>query len=130
MTQFHTARRPVVEAVFEPGQTSRYTVGRHMQYMYRVVGDAARQIGISKRCCAVPIARHAARRSPSQCRPERLLDVLGKCIDHGTFIITLVGPEEPAVDECVDLAAVKFDHKTAKASAMARPTASHSPCCA
>jgi hypothetical protein len=43
-----------------------------------------------------------------------LLDVLRKRIDHGTFIITLVCPEEPAADECVDLAAVNFDSNTPK----------------
>jgi hypothetical protein len=41
---------------------------------------------------------------------------------------TLVGPEEPAADECVDLAAVKFDHKTAKAGPTSCPATTHSAC--
>jgi hypothetical protein len=57
-----------------------------------------------------------------------LLNVLRKRIDHGAFVITLVGPEEPAADECVDLGAVKFDHKTAKASAPSCPATPHSAC--
>jgi hypothetical protein len=57
--------------------------------------------GNSNRCCAVPIVRHAARRCPSQCRPERLLDVSGKRIDHSAFVITLVCPEEAAGRVCL-----------------------------
>jgi hypothetical protein len=57
-----------------------------------------------------------------------LLDVLGKCIDHSAFVVTLVGPEQPAADECVYLTAMKFDRKTAKASAPSRPATSHSTC--
>jgi hypothetical protein len=55
-----------------------------------------------------------------------LLNVLRKRIDHGAFIITLVGPEEPAADECIDLAAVKFDGKTAIAGPTSCPAAPHS----
>jgi hypothetical protein len=57
-----------------------------------------------------------------------LLDVLRKRIDHRAFMITLVGPEEPAADECVDLGAVKFDGKTAKAGPASRPATTHSAC--
>jgi hypothetical protein len=57
-----------------------------------------------------------------------LLDVLRKRIDHRAFLVTFVGREEPAVNECVDLAAVKFDHKTAKAGPTTRPATTHSAC--
>jgi hypothetical protein len=57
-----------------------------------------------------------------------LLDVLRKRIDHSAFVVTLVCPEEPVVNECVDLAAVKFDHKTAKAGPLSCPASPHSAC--
>jgi hypothetical protein len=57
-----------------------------------------------------------------------LLNVLRKRIDHSAFVITLVCPEEPAVNERVDLAAVKFDHKTAKAGPTSCPASAHSSC--
>jgi hypothetical protein len=57
-----------------------------------------------------------------------LLDVLRKRIDHSAFVITFVCPEEPAVHECVDLAPVKFDHKTAVAGATSCPASPHSAC--
>jgi hypothetical protein len=57
-----------------------------------------------------------------------LLDVLGKRIDHRAFVITLVCPEEPAVNERVDLATVKFDRKTAKAGPTSCAASSHSLC--
>jgi hypothetical protein len=50
-----------------------------------------------------------------------LLDVLGKRIDDGAFVITFVCPEEPVVNERVDLAMVKFDRKTAVAGPDAVP---------
>jgi hypothetical protein len=55
-----------------------------------------------------------------------LLDELRKRIDHS--VVALVCPEEPAVNERVDLAAVKFDHKTAKAGPPSRPATTHSVC--
>jgi hypothetical protein len=55
-----------------------------------------------------------------------LLDVLRKRIDHRAFVITLVCPEEPAVNERVDLGAVKFDHKAAKARQTSCPETPHS----
>jgi hypothetical protein len=57
-----------------------------------------------------------------------LLDALRKRIDNGAFVITLVCPEEPAANECVDLGAVKFDHKAAKAGPTSRPATAHSLC--
>jgi hypothetical protein len=57
-----------------------------------------------------------------------LLDVLGKRIDHGAFVITFVCPEEPVVNERVDLAMVKFDRKTAVAGPTSRPATTHSAC--
>jgi hypothetical protein len=45
-----------------------------------------------------------ARRYPSQWRPERLLDVLRKRIDHGAFVIAFICPEEPAANERINLA--------------------------
>jgi hypothetical protein len=57
-----------------------------------------------------------------------LLDVPRKRIDHGAFVVTLVSPQKPAVNERVDLGAVKFDHKTAKAGPTSRPAAAHSAC--
>jgi hypothetical protein len=57
-----------------------------------------------------------------------LLDVLRKRIGHRAFIVTLFCPEEPAVNERVDLAMVKFDRKTAKASAPSCPATTHSAC--
>jgi hypothetical protein len=57
-----------------------------------------------------------------------LLDALRKRIDYSAFIITLVCPEELAVDERVDLGAVKFDRKAAKASATSCPATTHSLC--
>jgi hypothetical protein len=57
-----------------------------------------------------------------------LLDVLRKRIDHSAFVLALVCPEEPAVNERFDLGAVKFDHKTAKAGTTACPATTHSAC--
>jgi hypothetical protein len=57
-----------------------------------------------------------------------LLDVLRKRIDHRAILVTFVCPEEPAVHECVDLAPVKFDHKTAKARPTSCPATAHSLC--
>jgi hypothetical protein len=57
-----------------------------------------------------------------------LLDVLRKRIDHSAFVITFVRLEEPAVNERVDLGAVKFDHETAKAGPTTRPASPHSLC--
>jgi hypothetical protein len=57
-----------------------------------------------------------------------LLDVLGNRIDHSAFVDALVCPEETVVNERVDLGAVKFDHKTAKAGPPSRPAAPHSAC--
>jgi hypothetical protein len=53
---------------------------------------------------------------------------LARCIAKSAFVITLVCPEEPSVNERVDLAAVKFDGKTAKAGPTARPATPHSAC--
>ena len=69
-----------------------------------------------------------ARRYPSQCRSERLLNVLRKGVDHGTLVVMIVRREEPAVNERVDLGAVKFDHKAAKARQTSRPASPHSLC--
>jgi hypothetical protein len=55
-----------------------------------------------------------------------LLDILRKRIDHGAFVVTFICPEEPAANECVYLAAVKFDRKTAKAGPTSRPATTHS----
>jgi hypothetical protein len=55
-----------------------------------------------------------------------LLDALRKRIDHGAFVVTFICPEEPAANECVCLAAVKFDRKTAKAGPTSRPATTHS----
>jgi hypothetical protein len=49
-------------------------------------------------------------------------------IDHSAFVITLVCLKEPAVNKRVDLGAMKFDHKTAKAGTTARPATTHSAC--
>jgi hypothetical protein len=57
-----------------------------------------------------------------------LLDELRKRIDHSVFVVALVCPEEPAVNERVDLDTVKFDRKTAKASAPSCPATPHSAC--
>jgi hypothetical protein len=57
-----------------------------------------------------------------------LLDVLRKRIDHRAFVLALVCQEEPAANECVDLGAVKFDGKTAKAGTTSRPATTHSAC--
>jgi hypothetical protein len=70
----------------------------------------------------------AGRRCPSQWRPERLRYVVGKRVDHSAFVITLVCPEEPAINERVDLGAVKFDHKAAKAGPTSRQATAHSIC--
>jgi hypothetical protein len=93
--------------------------------------------------CPVPYCRHcqsriakapfalratAGWRSLSLWRSERVLDVLGKRIDHRAFVVALVFQEEPAADECVDLAPVKFDGKTAKAGPTSRPATTHSAC--
>jgi hypothetical protein len=59
---------------------------------------------------------------------KSLLYVLGKCIDHSAFVVTFICPEEPAVNERVDLGAVKFDHKTAKAGPTSCPATPHSAC--
>jgi hypothetical protein len=53
-----------------------------------------------------------------------------KRIDHGAFVVALVCPEEPAVNERIDLATVKFDRKTAITSPTTRPATTHSYCCA
>jgi hypothetical protein len=55
-----------------------------------------------------------------------LHDVLRKCIDHGAFVGTFICPQEPAANECVYFAAVKFDRKTAKAGPTSRPATTHS----
>jgi hypothetical protein len=57
-----------------------------------------------------------------------LLDVLGNRIDHSAFVDALVCPEETVVNERVDLGAVKFDHKTAKAGPTSCPATTHSAC--
>jgi hypothetical protein len=57
-----------------------------------------------------------------------LLDELGKRIDHSAFVVALVFQEEPAANERVDLGAMKFDHKTAKAGPTSRPATTHSTC--
>jgi hypothetical protein len=57
-----------------------------------------------------------------------LLDVVRKRIDHGALIITLGCPEKSVLNESVDLAAVKFDHKTAIASPTSCPATPHSLC--
>jgi hypothetical protein len=84
--------------------------------------------GIGSRSRAISIARHAGRGCPSQWRPERSLDVVRKRIDHGTLVVTFIRPEEPAVNERVDLGAVKFDRKTAVSGPMSRPAKTHSLC--
>jgi hypothetical protein len=57
-----------------------------------------------------------------------LLDVLRKRIDHSAFVVTFVCPEELAVNQRVDLGAVKFDRKAAKASAPSCPASPYSSC--
>jgi hypothetical protein len=57
-----------------------------------------------------------------------LLDVLRKRLDHSAFVIAFACSEETAVNERVDLGAVKFDHKAAKASATSCPATTHSLC--
>jgi hypothetical protein len=57
-----------------------------------------------------------------------LLDILGKRIDHRAFVLAVVCPKEPATNERVDFAAVKFDRKAAKASAPSCPATTHSAC--
>jgi hypothetical protein len=57
-----------------------------------------------------------------------LFHLLRKRIDHSAFVVTLVCPEEPAVNECFDFGAVKFDHKAAKAGPTSRPATAHSIC--
>jgi hypothetical protein len=52
--------------------------------------------------------------------------VLRKRVDHSAFVITFVCPEEPAMDERVDFATMKFDGKTAKAGPTSRPATPHS----
>jgi hypothetical protein len=97
--------------------------------MCRAVDDAAcqhRAFESLLRCpnCAslqLGVARHNG-------GPERLLDVLRKRIDHSALVITLICPEEPAANECVDLAMVKFDRKTAKAGPTPRSATPHSAC--
>jgi hypothetical protein len=58
-----------------------------------------------------------------------LLDVLRKRIDHRAFVVTFVRLEQPAANERVDLATVKFNRKTPKASAPSCPATPHSLCC-
>jgi hypothetical protein len=84
--------------------------------------------GIRTDVAPYPLRVTSAERCPSQWRPESLLDVLRKRIDHSAFVITLVCPEEPAVNERVDLATVKFDRKTAKARPTSCPATTHSAC--
>jgi hypothetical protein len=47
---------------------------------------------------------------------------------HRAFVVALVCQEEPAVNERVDLATVKFDGKTAKAGPTSCPATPHSAC--
>jgi hypothetical protein len=75
-----------------------------------------------------PLNAVAARRCSSHWRPERLLDAVRKRIDHGAFLVTFVCPEEPAVNECLDLAAVKFDREAAIAGPTSCPATTHSAC--
>jgi hypothetical protein len=70
----------------------------------------------SNRRYAFPLRATARRHCASYRQPERLLKVQRKSIHDRNVILALVRLEEPAVDECVDLAAVKLDSKTAKAS--------------
>jgi hypothetical protein len=51
-----------------------------------------------------------------------------KRIDHRAFVVTVVCPEEPATNECVDLGAVKFDGQTPKPSPTSCPASPHSLC--
>jgi hypothetical protein len=57
-----------------------------------------------------------------------LLDVLRNRIDYSAFVITFLCPEQPAVNERVDLGAVKFDREAAKAGPTACPATTHSAC--
>jgi hypothetical protein len=57
-----------------------------------------------------------------------LLDVFGKSIYHRTIVVALVCTKEPAIDECVDLAAVKLDSKAAISGPTSRPATPHAHC--
>jgi hypothetical protein len=70
----------------------------------------------------------AGRHCPSQWRPESSLDVVRKRIDDSAFVVTFICPEEPAVNERVDLGAVKFDDKAAISGTTACPATAHSAC--
>lgn len=116
----------MVEAVLESKQTRIF---HWLKYNICARWTTLRaKIGYSNRCCVVPFHVTVSPRSPSQCRSERLLDVLRKRIDHSAFVVTLICPEEPAVNERVDLAKVKFDHITAKGGPTSCPAAPHPLC--
>jgi hypothetical protein len=70
----------------------------------------------------------AGRGCPSQWQPQPSLYVFGQRIDHSAFLVTLGCPQEPAVNERVDLAVGKFDRETAIAGPTPRSAATHSLC--
>jgi hypothetical protein len=57
-----------------------------------------------------------------------LLDVLRKRIDHGTLVVMIVCPEEPAINERVDLGAVKLNSETPIAGPTSCAATPHSLC--
>jgi hypothetical protein len=102
---------------------------RWLKYNIHVDGFGQRcmpKLGIRIALALSPLSVTATRRCRSQWRPERLLDALRKRIDHGAFVGTFICPQEPAANECVYFAAVKFDRKTAKAGPTSRPATTHS----
>ena len=73
-------------------------------------------------------ASQPGRRYPSQCRSQRLLDMLRKRVADSAIVFAVVYPEQPAADECIDLGTVNFDGETSKAGSTPRSATPHPYC--